>query len=132
MQKSGKVTLARLEEARRAIAALTAKPKLEFTAHQAIDAMAADLRHARDTLGYSYEDLAEMLAGYGVAVKPGTLRGYLKKIATEKEKENARTSVRKAGAKQRLASPSPDVPSVAPMADPAASSSARPNADRGE
>lgn len=123
MQKSEKITLARLEEARRAIAALAAKPKQHFTAHQAIDAMAADLRRARDTLGYSYDDLVQMLAGYGVEVKPSTLRGYLKKIATAKEKETARTSARKAGAKQRLASPSPAALSVTPMADPAASPS---------
>jgi predicted NBD/HSP70 family sugar kinase len=129
MQKSGKITLARLEEARHAIASLAAKPKQDFSAHQAIDAMAADLRRARDTLGYSYDDLAEMLAGYGVTVKPNTLRGYLNKIATAKEKETARTSVRKVGAKQRLASSSPAAPSVTSMADPAASPSA-PSATR--
>lgn len=77
------ISLAQLEAMRQALAALAPKPKDQFTSREAIAAMAGEIRHARTELGYSLEDLARMLQPHGLAVRPGTLRGYLRALETK-------------------------------------------------
>jgi hypothetical protein len=85
-----KDTLAKM---RATFADLPPKPKSAFTRREAIAEMANEIRRARDELGYSLEDIAQMLAGHGHAIKPATLRGYLSDLS--KDKSAGRTKRKK-------------------------------------
>jgi hypothetical protein len=85
-----KETLGRM---RAMLAALPPKPKSRFSSREAVAEMADDIRRARDTLGYSLEDIALMLGEHGHDIKPGTLRGYLRDL--EKAESTRKTRRRK-------------------------------------
>ena len=76
-----KDTLGRM---RAMLAALPEKPRTRFTNREAVEQMATEIRKAREALGYSFEDLALMLAEHGHEIKPATLRGYLRDVEKTK------------------------------------------------
>ncbi|MBV0892967.1 hypothetical protein KTN05_14090 [Paracoccus sp. Z118] len=80
--------MAQLKAMRHALETLTPKPKAAYTSREVITAMAQEIRRARAELGYSLEDLAEMLQPHGLAIRPSTLQGYLR--ALEKEADAAK------------------------------------------
>lgn len=98
-----KETLARM---RAMLAALPPKPKDRFSSREAVAEMAEEIRRARDTLGYSLEDIALMLAEHGHQIKPSTLRGYLRDL--EKAGSTRKTRRRKVTAAASDAHPAPD------------------------
>lgn len=107
-----KISLAQFEAMRHALETLTLKPKAAYTSREAITAMAQEIRRARAELGYSLEDLAEMLQPHGLAIRPSTLRGYLRSI--EKEAEAAK--VKAAAPPPRRARARRSAPAAAPVA----------------
>ena len=84
-----KITVAQFDAMRHALKTLTPKPRAAYTSREAITAMAQEIRRARDELGYSLEDLAEMLRPHGLAIRPSTLRGYLRSIEKEADAATA-------------------------------------------
>lgn len=92
-----KDTLAKM---RATFADLPPKTKVEFTRREAIAEMANEIRRARNELGYSLEDIAQMLAQHGHAIKPGTLRGYLSDLSKDKAARRNTRKKRTAGAEQ--------------------------------
>ena len=82
------ISMTQVAAMRAALDRLAPKPKTQFTSREAIAAMADDIRRARTELGYSLEDLATLLQPHGLAIRPNTLRGYLRGI--EKEADAAR------------------------------------------
>lgn len=98
-----KETLGRM---RATLAALPPKPKNRFSSREAVAEMADDIRRARDTLGYSLEDIALMLGDHGHQIKPSTLRGYLRDL--EKAGSTRKTRRRKVTAAASDTHPAPD------------------------
>ena len=74
------ISLSQLDAMRAALGTLTEKPRTQFTSRDAIAAMADDIRRARTELGYSLEDIAELLQPLGLAISSSTLRGYLRQF----------------------------------------------------
>ncbi|RJL05509.1 hypothetical protein D3P06_06630 [Paracoccus aestuarii] len=87
-----KISAAQLEAMRHAMETLKPKPKADYTSREAITAMAQEIRRARAELGYSLEELAEILQPHGLAIRPSTLRGYLRKIEKEADDAQAATA----------------------------------------
>ena len=92
-----------LKKMRATLADLPAKPKTTFTCREAIAEMADDIRRARDELGYSLEDIARMLAEHGHAIKPATLRGYLRDLSNAKQTRKATRKKKTSGSGQSAA-----------------------------
>lgn len=89
------ISLSQLDAMRAALDTLTAKPKTQFTSREAIAAMADDIRRARTELGYSLEDIAQLLQPHGLAICPNTLRGYLRSLEKDADAaKNAATTLR--------------------------------------
>lgn len=107
-----KITVAQFDAMRHALETLTPKPKAAYTSREAITAMAQEIRRARDELGYSLGDLAEMLQPHGLAIRPSTLRGYLRSI--EKEADAAKATA--AAQPPRRAQVRRSAPAAAPVA----------------
>lgn len=105
------ISLSQLDAMRAALGTLTEKPKTQFSSREAIAAMADDIRRARTELGYSLEDIVQLLQPHGLAICPNTLRGYLRGL--EKDAEAARN----AAATARAARPSRAKPAT-PKAPP--------------
>ena len=85
-----KISAAQLAAMRHAMETLKPKPKTDYTSREAITAMAQEILRAQKKLGYSLEDLAEILQPHGLASRPSTLRGYLRTI--EKEADTAQAT----------------------------------------
>ncbi|QDY70390.1 hypothetical protein [Qingshengfaniella alkalisoli] len=83
---TGPISRDGLDEMRAMLQALEPKPKTSFTNREAVKEMAQDILRARDELGYSIEDIAMMLGKHHVAIKPATLRGYLRDLEAAKGK----------------------------------------------
>ena len=113
-----RISLSQLEAMRTAFAELTPKPKTEFSNREAVADLAKYIRHAQEKLGYSLTDIAALLQQHGLAIRPNTLRGYLRTLETEAGPlKKARPAARSSRA--RRAAP------CAPAAPQPASSSSR-------
>ena len=86
------ITDTQLAAMRLALDALEAKPKTRFSTPEAVDALARQIRRARDELGHDLTDIALLLQAHGLAIKPTTLRGYLRKLATAEPAPKTRKS----------------------------------------
>lgn len=83
-----RISLSQLEEMRRAFTELTPKQKTQFSNRDAVAELAKDIRHAQEKLSYSLTDIAALLQQHGLAIRPNTLRGYLRDL--EKNAEDVR------------------------------------------
>jgi hypothetical protein len=82
------VTMEELEALRRELSELPAnKPKI-VSKQNAVAELATELAAAQRR-GYSVDDLAKLLAAKGLALTPGTLRGYLRR--TRKKRRPAKS-----------------------------------------
>ena len=84
------ITETQLTAMRAALAALEAKPKTQFTNPEVVEALAREIRHAQDKLGYSLTDIALLLQKHGMSIQPTTLRGYLRRLKEAAPKPKAR------------------------------------------
>ena len=75
-----------------ALDALEAKPKTRFSTPEAVEALALQIRRARDELGHDLTDIALLLQAHGLAIKPATLRSYLRKLAKAEPAPKTRKS----------------------------------------
>lgn len=108
-----RISLSQLEEMRRAFTELTPKQKTQFSNRDAVAALAKDIRHAQEKLGYSLTDMAELLQQHGLAIRPNTLRGYLRDLEKNAEDvRNAKAATRSSRA-GRAASGAPAAPQPA-------------------
>ena len=73
------VTMEELEALRRELSELPANKPRIVSKQNAVAELATELASAQRR-GYSVEDLAKLLAAKGLALTPGTLRGYLRRI----------------------------------------------------
>lgn len=86
-----------IEENRQRLLNAPIKEKEDFSLQEAIHNMAAEINQILDR-GYSYEEIATMLADGGIDIKPTTLRQYLAQVpkvtgkAQPKKSPTAKTS----------------------------------------
>lgn len=86
-----------IEENRQRLLNAPIKEKEDFSLQEAIHNMAAEINQILDR-GYSYEEIATMLADGGIDIKPTTLRQYLAQVpqangkAKSKKSPKAKTS----------------------------------------
>lgn len=85
-----KITETQLTAMRAALDALEVKPKTQFTSPEAVEALAREIRHAQNELGYSLIDIAVLLQKHGLGIQPTTLRGYLRRLSEAAPKPKAR------------------------------------------
>lgn len=109
-----KITETQLTAMRAALDALEPKPKTQFTNPETVEALAGQIRHARDDLGYSLIDIALLLQEHGMSIKPTTLRGYLRKLKDAAPKPKARKTRASAAKKMPTAAVGPAVAAEAP------------------
>jgi len=81
------VTMEELEALRRELSELPANKPRIVSKQNAVAELATELAAAQRR-GYSVEDLAQLLAAKGLALTPGTLRGYLRR--TRKKRRPAK------------------------------------------
>jgi len=81
------VTMEELEALRRELSELPANKPRTVSKQNAVAELATDLAAAQRR-GYSVEELAKLLAAKGLALTPGTLRGYLRR--TRKKRRPAK------------------------------------------
>lgn len=86
------ITDTQLTAMRRALEALEAKPRTRFSTPEAVEALALQIRRARDELGHDLTDIALLLQAHGLVIKPTTLRGYLRKLATAEPAPKTRSA----------------------------------------
>lgn len=84
------ITETQLTAMRAALDALKVKPKTQFTCPEAVEALAREIRHAQNDLGYSLTDIALLLQKHGLDIQPTTLRGYLRRLKEAAPKPKAR------------------------------------------
>lgn len=106
------IGLKTLEDLDTAFEQLTPKPKTQFSNREVVANLAERIRYARDILGYSLADIAEILQKHGVNIRPNTLRGYLSDLekTTERAKKTkpaTRSSPTKRANPDALATPQP-------------------------
>lgn len=104
-----KITETQLTAMRAALDALEEKPKTQFTNPEAVEALAREIRHAQDELGYSLVDIALLLREHGMSIKPTTLRGYLRRLSEAAPKPKARKTRASAAKKMPAAAAGPAV-----------------------
>ena len=73
------VTMEELEALRRELSELPANKPRIVSKQSAVAELATELGAAQRR-GYSVDDLAQLLAAKGLALTPGTLRGYLRRV----------------------------------------------------
>jgi len=85
------ITIERIEEIRRELAALPPAPRVRTTATkvEAVEKIAAELLVLRKT-GYALETLAALLSTKGLAIAPGTLKNYLRRFGATPRKRRRR------------------------------------------
>ncbi|MFL2779338.1 MAG: hypothetical protein ACJZ88_08250 [Paracoccus marcusii] len=104
-----KITETQLTAMRAALEALEAKPKTQFTSPEAVEALAHEIRHSQNELGYSLIDIALLLQKHGLGIQPTTLRGYLRRLKEVAPKPKARKTGTSAAKKMPLAGAGPEV-----------------------
>lgn len=67
------ITDTQLTAMRRALEALEAKPRTRFSTPEVVEALALQIRRARDELGHDLTDIALLLQAHGLAIKPARL-----------------------------------------------------------
>jgi len=86
------ITDTQLTAMRRALEAVEAKPRTRFSTPEVVEALARQIRRARDELGHDLTDIALLLQAHGLAIKPATLRSYLRKLAKAEPAPKTRKS----------------------------------------
>jgi hypothetical protein len=110
-----------LEALRRDLAELPpARPK-NVSNRDAVGALTSELAAAQ-RLGYSVEELAELLSGKGLRMTAGTLKGYLQQARKRKRSQKKRNGFGKAAVRPPIGVGSTTA-AAAPAAEPTASSS---------
>lgn len=104
-----KITETQLTAMRAALDALKAKPKTQFTSPEAVEALAHEIRHVQNELGYSLIDIALLLQKHGLGIQPTTLRGYLRRLKEAAPKPKARKTGASAANKMPAAAAGPAV-----------------------
>lgn len=103
------ITETQLTAMRAALDALEVKPKTQFTSPEAVEALAREIRHAQNELGYSLIDIAVLLQKHGLGIQPTTLRGYLRRLKEAAPKPKARKTRASAGRTMPTAGAEPAV-----------------------
>jgi hypothetical protein len=91
---------------------LPAKPKESFSLRAAVEQLREPIRAAL-AKGYSYEEVAELLAKQGITISPSTLKNYAPS-GTRQSKGEASAKGRKAAEESPAVTPSTEAVSPAP------------------
>jgi len=84
-----------IDQMRRMLQDLPQKPQTAFSARETVQALASEIHHAIDVLGYSLTDIARMVGEAGAEISPGTLASYLRESKTAASKKRKQVPSRK-------------------------------------
>lgn len=102
------VTKMSIEQASEALQSLPEKAKEKLSLREAVDVLRDHITAALDK-GYSYEDIAAMLAKQGVSIAPSSLKHYLAR-SNRQLKKNAGTQTRRRRTAKSSEAESDDLP----------------------
>jgi len=111
------VTKTAIDQASEALQSLPEKTKEKLSLREAVDVLRDHITAALDK-GYSYEDIAVMLAKQGVSIAPSSLKHYLAR-SNRQLKKGAGTQTRRRRTTTKAADMEPeDFPELASMDEP--------------
>ncbi|MBF2046978.1 hypothetical protein HJG54_31545 [Leptolyngbya sp. NK1-12] len=123
------VTKASIDQASEALQSLPEKTKEKLSLREAVDVLRDHITAALDK-GYSYEDIAAMLAKQGVSIAPSSLKHYLARSNRQLKAKGAGTQTRRRRSSKAAEALEPEEDQELPDLVTAASTEAAPKRGR--
>ena len=99
-KKPTRISTENLEKLRARLEELPPRPKTDHSRQETVEMLQAQIRHAVNTLGYSFADVAAFYRELGTEISPSSIASMLRELAPKASGKKTAPKQRKANTRQ--------------------------------